>query len=457
MNLWWHPLLLENKKIFRFYSKERSKRILKVAMPSASNSLLDIINMVIDLLMIGSFGASAVVAVSVSLNYIMMFFSVSSILFVGNSTLIARFLGAKEKKQANEVVYNLLLASIFISIPFVIFGFLGMDYYFDWMNISQDAKELGLMYLGIVIFNFPFILIRQVCISSFSASGLTTLPFYVKIFITFLNISLKYCLIFGFLFIPALGVKGAAISTLIVTIAEAAILFSCLFLYPRSPIRISGNFNFDYIKRALKIGFPTGFERLSTLFVILLMTKFIAMYGTIALAGYQIATKIEAFAFMPGFGFTVAAMALVGQNIGAKKPLEAKYSALNTILIGGTFMGIAGLIMSIFAPFFSDFFTNDSQVIQASIAYLIPIGLSQIPLAVIFILDGALRGAGVTKITLVVNVIMIWGIRVIPCAIIAHFGIPVIWIYICITLETFLRAYVYWIIFAKGKWRNHKV
>lgn len=74
------------------------------------------------------------------------------------------------------------------------------------------------------------------------------------------------------------------------------------------------------------------------------MTKFVAFYGTYDLAGYQIATRIEGFAFMPGFGFMIAAMALMGQNLGAKKPLEAKYSTLNTLLLGGIFMGIVGFL-----------------------------------------------------------------------------------------------------------------
>ena len=73
------------------------------------------------------------------------------------------------------------------------------------------------------------------------------------------------------------------------------------------------------------VGIPSGCERLFTLFSIILMTKFIALYGTYDLAGYQIATRIEGFAFMPGFGFMIAAMALMGQNLGAKKPLEARY------------------------------------------------------------------------------------------------------------------------------------
>ena len=189
----------------------------------------------------------------------------------------------------------------------------------------------------------------------------------------------------------------------------------------------------------------------------ILMAKFVALYGTFDLAGYQIATRIEGFAFMPGFGFMIAAMALMGQNLGAHKPLEAKYSTLNTLFLGSLFMGIIGLIMTFFAPFLASFFTNDTQTIEASAKYLIPIGISQVAFAFICILDGALRGAGITKITLIINTLMIWGLRVIPCYLIAKFHYPISYIYLCICLETFLRAFVYWKIFQKGTWRKNKV
>ena len=75
-----------------FYSRQRSRRILNIAIPSGLNSLLDIINLSIDLLMIGTFGASAIVAVGVSLNFIMLVFAFTTVIFVGNSALMARFL-----------------------------------------------------------------------------------------------------------------------------------------------------------------------------------------------------------------------------------------------------------------------------------------------------------------------------------------------------------------------------
>ncbi|WP_297810550.1 MATE family efflux transporter [uncultured Helicobacter sp.] len=441
----------------KFYSKERSHRILNIAIPSGLNSLLDIINLSIDLLMIGTFGASAIVAVGVSLNFIMLLFAFTTIIFVGNSALVSRFLGANNQNAANEVVMSLSFAAFCLSLPLMLFAFFGFEVFFSWIGVDSNAHSIGREYLSVVLFSVPLLLIKQVSISAFSAAGATKLPFYIKVFITFLNLFVKYALIFGFLFIPAFGVLGAAIGTLIINFLETSALFACLLFYKNSPISLRGRINFDYIKRAFIVGIPSGCERLFTLFAIIVMTKFVALYGTYDLAGYQIATRIEGFAFMPGFGFMIAAMALMGQNLGAKKPLEAKYSTLNTLLLGGIFIGAVGLFMAIFAPFLSSFFSQDSATIQASVHYLIPIGISQIAFAFICILDGALRGAGITKITLLINSIMIWGLRVIPCYFIATMSYPAIYIYLCICIETFLRAFVYWKIFQSGIWKNQKV
>lgn len=444
-------------KPLRFYSKERSKKILNIAIPSGLNSLLDIINLSIDLMFIGVFGASAIVAVGISLNYMMLVFAFTTIIFVGNSALVSRFLGARQRECANEVVLSLTFAALCFSLPLLLLAFLCYDYFFGWVGISSEAREIGHSYLSLVLFSIPLLLIKQVSISAFSAAGATKIPLFIKIFITLFNPALKYIFIFGFLFVPSFGIVGAAIATLIVNFIETLALFLYLLYHPKSPVSLKGRINFDYIKRAFAVGIPSGCERLFTLLAIILMTKFVALYGTFDLAGYQIATRIEGFAFMPGFGFMIAAMALMGQNLGAKKPLEAKYSTLNTLLLGSAFMGVIGFIMSAFAPFLSSFFTDDSRTIEASAKYLIPIGISQLAFAFICILDGALRGAGITKITLLINTLMIWGLRVIPCYFIAKLGYPVFYIYLCICLETFLRAFVYWKIFQKGIWRKNKV
>lgn len=440
-----------------FYSKQRSKKILNIAIPSGLNSLLDIINLSIDLIMLGSFGATAIVGVGVSLSYMMIIFAFTTIVFVGNNALVSRFLGAKQQLEANNTITSITLATAIISIPLTCLAFLCYTPFFAWIGVDEFSQQIGDNFLQILLFGIPLLLIKQVVISAFSAAGATKIPFFIKIIITLINPFLKYCLIFGFFIIPGLEIEGAAIASLIINVIETCSLFFVLWLYKKSPVTFGKTIKLEYIKKAFKIGIPSGFERLLTIFSIILMNKFIALYGTHTLAGYQIATRIEGFAFMPGFGFMIAAMALMGQNLGAKKPLEARYSTLNTILLGSIFMGIIGLCMTCFAYYLSAIFTDEIESIQGSMSYLIPIGISQVPFAFICILDGALRGAGITKITLIVNSLMIWGLRILPCYFLAALKYPVIYIYICITLETFLRAFVYWKIFQSGIWKRHKL
>ncbi len=445
------------QKTMRFFSAQRSRKILSIAIPSGLNSLLDIINLSIDLLMIGTLGVASIVAVGVSLNFIMMIFAFTAIIFVGNSALVARFLGAGDKIAANSVVASLSLAAFCLSFPLLFIAFFSYEFYFLWVGISKDAEILASAYLQVALFSIPFLMVRQVSISAFSAAGATKIPFFIKIFITTFNPFLKGALIFGFLNLPAFGVVGAAIGSLVINILETSALLLILIFYKKSPVCLRGSFSFDYIKRALKVGIPSGVERFCSLFAIVLMTKFIANYGTYELGGYQIATRLEGFAFMPGFGFMIAAMALMGQNLGAKKPLEARYCVLNTLLLGGAFMGVVGILMAVFAPFISSFFSSEAQAIAASVSYLVPVGISQIAFAFICILDGALRGAGVTKIPLIVNAFMIWVVRMVPCYFMVTCGLPAVYIYICIAAETFLRAFVFWKIFQRGAWKRKKV
>ena len=139
----------------KFYSKERSRKILNIAIPSGLNSLLDIINLSIDLMFIGVFGSYAIVAVGISLNYIMLFFAFTTIIFVGNSALVSRFLGAKDRKSADEVVLSLTFDAFCFSIPLLILAFLVFDYFFSLVGISDEARQIGHSYLAITLFSIP--------------------------------------------------------------------------------------------------------------------------------------------------------------------------------------------------------------------------------------------------------------------------------------------------------------
>ena len=183
----------------------------------------------------------------------------------------------------------------------------------------------------------------------------------------------------------------------------------------------------------------------------------ITKYGTEALAGYQVGLRIEGIAFMPGFGFSIAAMALVGQSLGAKNPDLAYSEAKTVVKIAAGFMGFIGLFLIFMPEAFCVYFTQDQKTIEMASVYLRLVGLSQIPLAVVFVLSGALRGAGATKSTLKLNVGSLIFFRVLPSIYVSTITQDIFWIYIVMIIETYIKGGLFWYVFSKGDWKNIKI
>ena len=189
----------------------------------------------------------------------------------------------------------------------------------------------------------------------------------------------------------------------------------------------------------------------------LVFVSIITAYGTAELAGYQVGLRVEGIAFMPGFGFAIAAMALIGQNIGAKDYDKAYAMGIISGRIAYVFMGSVGVVMILFPEFLVSFFTKDALTIAVASKYLILVGLAQIPLAIMFVYSSALRGAGATKTTLKINVASLWIFRVIPSYIAYKMGYGIIVIFIIMNIETLIKGIIYWYIYKQREWLYTKV
>lgn len=433
--------------------KQKLKKILSIALPSGANSFLDIFVIAISMFFMGRLSSEHIVAVGVGLNFFMLFYTINAIFYIGTNAQISRFFGAKDRENSNLVFSTLLIGSFFVSIPMIIIGFFGYPKFLNWLNMGDEARRLAEIYLRIVIYSLPAMFLKNIIISSLAAIGDTVTPFVMRIFTTLLCVLLNYALIFGEFGFPRLEIVGAAYCNVIIAYLELVILFGLMFR-KKAYLSFCFRFYFKFFKNALRIGIPAGLERFLTLFSLVLTTKFLSEYGDSVLAGSQIGTRIEAFSFMPGFGFMVAAMALVGQNLGANRVDVAGDFVKNILKISSFIMGILGLVMAIFSGFFSSIFSNQEEVIQISKMYLLAVGLSQIPLIWVFVLDGALRGAGITKISLWINAVSIWIFRILPMWLLLHFGFGVQWIFVMIFIETYIRAVIFWVVFSRGSWKR---
>jgi len=434
----------------------KHQKVLGLAIPAAINSLFDMLQVITDLIMVGHISAFAVAAVGLGLQSLMMVFAVLTVLQVGTSALLSRFVGANRMQRASIGFSTLLRFALLLSIPTMFLWYFLASNVYSWFGTVPEVIALGEDYVQMLTWMMPFIFMKLVFVAALNSAGDTKTPMKIKILSIILNVILNYLFIFGSFGFPELGVLGAAVGTVIVNFLEF-IIYAILYFKGKTPYLAGFHYSKSLLKRALKVGIPASIERSLTFGSFMLFTIVIAHYGTEVLAGYQIGLRVEGLAFMPGIGFTIAAMALMGQGLGAKKPQQAKEDVILVLKYTAGLMFFLSLFMIFIPEKIAWLFTNDEATIKEAALYLRIVGFSQIPLAVNFVISGALRGAGASKKTLKINLISLWLVRIIPAFLLSWYFHDVIFVYFAMISDTFVKSIWLWHEFQKDKWQKIKV
>ncbi|MEO1954008.1 MAG: MATE family efflux transporter [Campylobacterales bacterium] len=433
-----------------------AKRVLSLAIPAALKHLVDILQVLIDMVMVGMVSVSALAAVGMSMQFMMVVNVLMTLYVVGGNALISRFIGQGRKKRASALLYSLVILASVLSVVVTFCGYFGSESMFSMMGASSDVVLQGSTYFKILSLGIIAIFIDTLLYNALSASGDTKSSLYIKLASAGVNAFFNYIFIFGHFGVEAMGIAGAGYATIIAYLFNVIAYFLLLNM-KHSKLHILPIVRFDDIKRVLKIGWSGALDRGISSMSFLVFVSIISAYGTADLAGYQVGLRIEGIAFMPGFGFSIAAMALVGQNLGAKNPDKAFKMGVISGRIAYVFMGSVGAVLILFPEFLVSFFTKDEVTISIASSYLILVGLAQIPLAIMFVYAGALRGAGATKTTLKINVFSLWFFRVIPSYIAYKMVFSVIAIFIIMNVETLIKGITYWYVYNKKNWLYTKI
>ena len=408
------------------------------------------------MLMVGIISTAALAAVGMSMQFMMIINVLMTLYVVGGNALISRFIGQGRKRRASALLYTLTIFAILLSVFITIGGYFGSDSIYELMGAQADVVEQGSMYFKILSLGIVVIFIDNLLYNALSAAGDTKSSLYIKLLSAGINAFLNYVLIFGHFGFDAYGIEGAAYATVISYIFNV-IAYYILIKKMNSKLDFLPIIRIKDLKRVWNIGWSAALDRGISSMSFLVFVSIITAYGTAELAGYQVGLRIEGIAFMPGFGFAIAAMALVGQNIGANSHEKAYNMGVISGRIAYVFMGSVGVVLILFPEFLVGFFTKDALTIAVASKYLILVGLAQIPLAIMFVYSGALRGAGATKTTLKINVTSLWVFRVIPSYIAYKMGLGIIAIFIIMNVETLIKGVVYWYIYKKRTWLYTKV
>ena len=432
------------------------QRVLRLAIPAALKHLLDIVQILIDMLMVGVLGVAALAAVGLSMQFMMVIQAFMSVYAIGSSALISRYIGSSRRHRASAVVFVGFWVALFGSLAVGITGWIFSADFFRWMGSGNDVIALGSEYFGILSLGMGLIFLDTLAYSVLSAAGDTRSSLFIKIASALLNVGLNYLFIFGHGGFEAMGVEGAAYAT-VCAYGFSVAIYGWLLLRKGGVLNIYRIFRVSDFKKILSIGTPAAVERVVGVASFLLFVMMIASQGTQALAGYQIGLRIEALAFMPGFGFSVAAMVLAGQYIGARQYDDAYESGILSAKIAMMFMGSVGIILVVFPELMIRFFTQDPETIEQAALYLRLVGIAQIPLALTFVLSGALRGAGATNLSMRISIGSLWLFRILPSYAVLALGGGILGIYIAMTLETFIKGFWFWRVYRQKMWLNQKV
>ena len=434
-----------------------TKKVFSLALPAALKHLADILQVLVDMIMVGYVSVYALAAVGLSMQFMMFINVLMTLYIVGGNALIARFIGSGRKNRASALLFSLLLFALALSVAVAFGGYTGAASLYTLMGASHEVVTEGAHYFQTLSLGISLIFLDNLLYNALSAAGDTKSSLFIKLASSGVNALFNYILIFGHFGFEAMGVTGAAIATLISYGFNVMIYLLLLAKHKKAKLRFVPIVRFVDIKRALRVGYHAAIDRGISTLSFLVFVSIITYYGTVELAGYQVGLRIEGLAFMPGFGFAIASMALVGQALGAGDKEHAYAMGIIAARIAYIFMGLVGVGLILFPEFLVSFFTKDAATIAVASEYLILVGLAQIPLALTFVYSASLRGAGDTKTVMRVNIASLWLFRVLPSLVAYTIDLGVVAIFVIMNVETLIKGVIYSHLYRGKKWLHTKV
>ncbi|HUC41281.1 MAG TPA: MATE family efflux transporter [Gemmatimonadales bacterium] len=338
-------------------------------------------------------GPAALAAVSTAGFYVWVALSLGEMVEIGLIAVAARRHGEGNPEQAARAaaaaVAYALLAGLLVSLA----GWALMDTMFRVMRVPAEVATLGHAYLSTWLLGGPLVFGFFALEATFRAAGDTRTPFLMLAGSVCVSILLDPFLIIGLGPFPRLGVEGAALAS--VMVRGGGFLVGLVIALRRGLLRIEAP-DWRSLPTIIRIGAPLSLAGVLLSLIYMWLTRFTSRFGTAALAALGVGHKMEGLGFIAISGFSLAASALVGQNLGARQEARAKeavrltvgYCLVVTVTTAVAFLLVPQRLVGLF--------TRDPQVIRDGVLYLRVISAAQIGQSFELILEGALAGAGYT-------------------------------------------------------------
>lgn len=376
--------------------------LIKLALPIMGTSFIQMLYTLTDMMWLGRLSTNAVAAAGAVGFFLWLGMSLVVISQIGVSVEVSQAHGRNDIGDAREYISNGIKLNILIGLTYGMILLIFRNQVIRFFNLDNtEAVTMAIEYLIIIASGILFHFMNPLFSAIFNATGNSITPFKSTAIGLVANIILDPLLIFGMGPIPALGIKGAALATVL---AQIVVTLIFIMVTRKNKILFS-NLNMlelpkkKYVKRIVKLGLPASMQSSAHAIISMILTRILAQWGATAIAVQSIGSQVESLSWMTAEGFAQAIAAFTGQNYGARnfERVEKGYykgiQIVGSIGLFATFLLIfgGGFIFKIFTP-------NDPLAIEQGILYLKILGLSQFFITIEIASAGAFNGLGKTQI-----------------------------------------------------------
>lgn len=432
-------------------------RVFQLAWPVIAENLLQTMLGIVDTIMVGRLGANALAGVGTAQQYLFFLISILSSVSIGSAILAAHAVGAGDTETGSRIAKQSLVWAVALALPLAVLGVIFSKDLMRLLGVTDAVAQIGGGYLAITMVAGVVLVIPFTAGAVLRGAGDTRTPLIATTGANVVNVVVAYVLIFGAPGIPALGPNGSAWGAAAGRLVSCGILIAALWK-GRAGLTLRGLRGWLpeglLARRVVNLGAPAALEQVAISAGFTVLAAVVAHLGTDSLAAQRIVGNALGLSLLPGFGFGIAATALVGQSLGAATPEEgeqAAYIATQGALIWMTILGVLFIVLR--SPL-ALAFTSDLGVVRIAADSLIPLGIVQPFWAIEFVLAGALRGAGNTRFPLAMSVFGIWGTILLGIFSTGplHLGLPHVWAGFLIF--TPITTYLTWWRFKRGDWKR---
>lgn len=433
--------------------KINNRQIMSLALPIAFQSLIQSSLSLIDQIMVAGLGSTAMAAAGLSLRPLtILFFMLLSV----TGTLgifVAQYWGDGQIEKITPTLKHASIYALVILAPILFMTTIAPRQCMRLFSNDPDVISNGIIYLRIISGTYIPLMLIMLLSSIMKSCGKVKLPMTAGIIAVLINTLLNYLLIYGNGPFPTLGLKGAAIATLIARIIEATIIIVALL---KSNIlrRPTGKLSKAQKIQFSKVAWPLIISELIFISSITFYAILYGRMGTHQMAAMTVLFPLQNIAFGIFAGMSTASSALVGQALGQGAFETAKQGAkkiMQLTLFLGT--GLA-LFFAIILPIYLDFFSLENAVyLQAQSLILIALCILPFQIMNMVIYEGILRTGGQTSYLVKIQLLTLWAIGI-PAGIFAGFifKLPLQYVFLAVSLEEIIRLSISYRMMQKETW-----